>query len=156
MKEILCGWMFESGSYRSQPKHVALYEALDASMDRDNRDEFLEATAKSCKTRHDDQDPPPPLTDSDQGKKTRHNSDASASYQPQVSMPSAWKTTDTEDVPSSSSKQKTVSHSGQPVEYVLIPDDAHFLDTEDTNVAYLPKIKPRPDWLKLVPEEERP
>ncbi|GKA00933.1 hypothetical protein Tco_0673598 [Tanacetum coccineum] len=29
------------------PEHVALYEALKASMDRDNRDEFLEATTKS-------------------------------------------------------------------------------------------------------------
>nr|GEU39422.1 copia protein [Tanacetum cinerariifolium] len=28
-------------------------------------------------------------------------------------------------------------------------------DTKDTDAAYLPKIKPRPDWLKLIPEEER-
>nr|GEZ79865.1 hypothetical protein [Tanacetum cinerariifolium] len=39
------------------PKHVALFEALEASMDRENRDEFLEATAKSRKRRHDDHDP---------------------------------------------------------------------------------------------------
>ncbi|GJS38891.1 hypothetical protein Tco_0563934 [Tanacetum coccineum] len=33
--------MFESGSYRTYPEHVALYEALEASMERANRDEFL-------------------------------------------------------------------------------------------------------------------
>nr|GEY84593.1 hypothetical protein [Tanacetum cinerariifolium] len=42
MKEILHDWIFKSGTYRSHPEHVALYEALEASMDRDNRDEFLD------------------------------------------------------------------------------------------------------------------
>nr|GEU41625.1 hypothetical protein [Tanacetum cinerariifolium]GEX92296.1 hypothetical protein [Tanacetum cinerariifolium] len=41
MKEILHQRMFESGSYKSLPEHVALYEALEASMKRENRDEFL-------------------------------------------------------------------------------------------------------------------
>ncbi|GKD04781.1 hypothetical protein Tco_1179755 [Tanacetum coccineum] len=60
MKEILHEWMFENGSYRSQPEHFALYEALEASMERDNRDEFLADRDKSRKRRRDDQDPPPP------------------------------------------------------------------------------------------------
>ncbi|GJW80599.1 hypothetical protein Tco_0144574 [Tanacetum coccineum] len=80
MKEILHDRMFEIGSYRSQPEHAALYEALEASMDRDNREEFVEATAKSRKRHHDDQDPPPPPPkDSDQNKKKSHDSDVSAS-----------------------------------------------------------------------------
>nr|GFB87044.1 hypothetical protein [Tanacetum cinerariifolium] len=29
-------------------------------------------------------------------------------------------------------------------------------DSEDTNIAHLPKIKTRPDWLKLMSEEDRP
>ncbi|GJY74839.1 hypothetical protein Tco_0479270 [Tanacetum coccineum] len=115
MKEILRNRMFESGSYRSQPEHAAIYEALEASMDRENKEEFIEATAKSRKRGRDDQDPP-----------------------------------------SSSSKQKIVPQSEQPVDNVLIPDDVHILDSEDTDVAHLPKIKTRPDWLKPVPEEERP
>nr|GEX18143.1 monodehydroascorbate reductase [Tanacetum cinerariifolium] len=77
IKEILCDRIFENGSYRSQPKHVALYESLEASMDRDNRDEFLEAT-ESRKRFRDDQDPP-------------------------------WKTNNTRDVPSSSSKKMIAS-----------------------------------------------
>ncbi|GJR78525.1 hypothetical protein Tco_0149310 [Tanacetum coccineum] len=41
MKEILHQRMFETGTYKSLPKHVDLYEALKASMEWANRDEFL-------------------------------------------------------------------------------------------------------------------
>nr|GEV53170.1 hypothetical protein [Tanacetum cinerariifolium] len=109
MKEIIHDRMFESGSHRSLPEHVAFYEALEASIERDNRDEFLAEKDKS-----------------------------------------PWKTTHTRDVPSSSSKKKTASQSGQPVKDVPILDDVHFLDTKDIDVAHLPKIKSRPDWLKPI------
>nr|GEY00765.1 hypothetical protein [Tanacetum cinerariifolium] len=49
--------MFESGSYKSVPKHIALYEALEASMERAQKDEFLAKKDKSRKRRRDDQDP---------------------------------------------------------------------------------------------------
>ncbi|GJZ67789.1 hypothetical protein Tco_0631029, partial [Tanacetum coccineum] len=72
--------MFESGSYQSQPEHTALFDALEASMDHENREEFMDTMAKPYKRRHDDQDPPLPSPNgSDQSKKTRHDSDASAS-----------------------------------------------------------------------------
>ncbi|GJZ69612.1 hypothetical protein Tco_0633162 [Tanacetum coccineum] len=103
MKEILHDRMFESGTYRSQPEHVALYEALEASIKRDNRDEFLGEKDKSRKRRHDDQDPPPPL-DLDISKKKRHDFDASGSKQPPTPQSSAWKTSNTREAPSSSSK----------------------------------------------------
>ncbi|GKD10055.1 hypothetical protein Tco_1189740 [Tanacetum coccineum] len=90
MKEILRDRMFESGPYRSQPEHAALYDTLEASMDRENREEFIEATTKSRKRRRDDQDPSsPPLKDLDQSKKKRHDSDASALKQPQAQTSSA-------------------------------------------------------------------
>ncbi|GJX20107.1 hypothetical protein Tco_0222784 [Tanacetum coccineum] len=83
MKEILRDRMFKSGSYQSQPKHIALYDALKVSIDHENMKEFMDATAKPRKRRCDDQDPPPPPPkDSDQSKKKRHDSDASASQQP--------------------------------------------------------------------------
>ncbi|GJR54974.1 monodehydroascorbate reductase [Tanacetum coccineum] len=82
MKEILHQQMFESGSYRTHPEHVALYEALKASMERANRDEFLAEKDKSRKRRHNDQDPPPPPPDSYLSKKKRHDYDASGSKQP--------------------------------------------------------------------------
>ncbi|GKF71180.1 hypothetical protein Tco_0207294, partial [Tanacetum coccineum] len=49
MKEILHQRMFESGSYKSLPEHVALYEALEASMEHENGDEFLAEKDKSRK-----------------------------------------------------------------------------------------------------------
>ncbi|GJZ64375.1 hypothetical protein Tco_0620796 [Tanacetum coccineum] len=125
MKEILHDRMFESGSYRSQPKRAALYDTLEASMDRENREEFMDATTKSRKRHRDDQDPPPPPP---------KDSDQNAS--------------------SSSSNQKPNSQFEQPINDIPIPDDMHLSDSEDTGADHLPKIKTRPDWLKPIPEEE--
>ncbi|GJY14984.1 hypothetical protein Tco_0385406, partial [Tanacetum coccineum] len=119
MKEILHQRMFKSGTYKSLPQHVALYEALEASTERVNRDEFLAKKDKSSKR-------------------------------------CPWKTSDTRKAPSSSSKQQFGPYSEQPVEDILMPDTAHISDSEDTNSAHLPKIKPRPEWFKPILEEDRP
>ncbi|GKA54483.1 hypothetical protein Tco_0753432 [Tanacetum coccineum] len=111
MKEILHDRMFENGTYQSLPEHVALYEALEASIERDNRDEFLAEKDKSRKRCQ---------------------------------------------VPSSSSKQKSVPQYEQLVEDVPIPDDVNILDSEDTGTAHLPSIMINTDWFKLVPDEDRP
>ncbi|GJS67263.1 hypothetical protein Tco_0681827 [Tanacetum coccineum] len=37
-----------------------------------------------------------------------------------------------------------------------MPDAAHISDLEDTDSTHLPKINPRPEWLKPIPEEDRP
>ncbi|GKA64308.1 hypothetical protein Tco_0763914 [Tanacetum coccineum] len=37
-----------------------------------------------------------------------------------------------------------------------MPDTANISDSEDTDSPHLPKIKPMPEWLKLIPEEDRP
>ncbi|GKG12335.1 hypothetical protein Tco_0346572, partial [Tanacetum coccineum] len=42
------------------------------------------------------------------------------------------------------------------VDDVPIPDDVCTSDTKDIDAAHLPKIQTRPDWLKPVPDEERP
>ncbi|GJU11510.1 hypothetical protein Tco_1133906 [Tanacetum coccineum] len=109
MKEILHQRMFKSGTYKSLPKHVPLYEALEASMERANRDEFFAKKDKSRKRRRDDQDPPP-LPDSDLSKKRRHASDASGLTQPPDPQSSAWKTCDTREALSRSSGQKFQGH----------------------------------------------
>ncbi|GJU35725.1 hypothetical protein Tco_1184079 [Tanacetum coccineum] len=117
--------MFESGSYRSHTKHTTLYEALEASMDHENREEFNEEMAKSHKRCRDDRNPPlPPPKDSDRNKKKKHNFDASASKQP------------------------------PPVDDVLIPNVVHLSNSKDTSPVHLLKIKTRPDWLKPLPEDE--
>ncbi|GJS41736.1 hypothetical protein Tco_0566779 [Tanacetum coccineum] len=84
------------------------------------------------------------------------DSDASGSKQTPAQTSSAWKTSDIREAPFSSSKQKTVPQSEQQVDDIPIPDVEHILDSEDTCVAHLPKIKTRPDWLKPIPEEDRP
>ncbi|GKB12655.1 hypothetical protein Tco_0846578, partial [Tanacetum coccineum] len=119
-------------------------------------DEFLAEKDKSRKRRHDDQDPPHPPPDSDLSKKKRHDSDASGSSQPPAPQSYAWKTTNTKEAPSSSSKQQSGPHSEQPVEDVPMPDTANISDSEDTNSDHLSKIKSRPEWLKPILEEDRP
>ncbi|GJY14247.1 hypothetical protein Tco_0383556 [Tanacetum coccineum] len=119
MKEILHQRMFESGSYKSLPKHVALYKALEASIERANMDEFL-------------------------AEKDRRSRSSSSSTRFR-----------SKEAPSSSSKQKSVPYSKQPVEDVPIPYDVNISDSEDANTVHLPKIKTRPYWLKPVPEEDK-
>ncbi|GJW98879.1 hypothetical protein Tco_0180687 [Tanacetum coccineum] len=156
MKEILHQRMFETSTYKSLPKHVALYEALEASMEWANRDEFLAEKEKSRKRQHNDQDPPPPLPNSDPSKKRRHSSDASGSSQPLAPQSFTWKTIDTREAPSSSSKKQSGPHPEQLVEDIPMPDISNISDSEDTDSAYLPKIKPRLEWLKPILEEDRP
>nr|GEW43618.1 hypothetical protein [Tanacetum cinerariifolium] len=95
MKEILHQRMFESGSYKSLPGNVALYEALEAFIERANRDKFLAEKVKSRST------------------------------QPSAPQSSAWKTSDTRETPSSSSRQKSASYPEQPIEDVSITDNAN-------------------------------
>nr|GEX37525.1 hypothetical protein [Tanacetum cinerariifolium] len=120
MKEILHQWMFES-------EHVALYEALEASMDQENRDKFLAENDNSRKRHDDDQDPPPPPPGSNLSKKRRHDLGTSRSAQPSAPQSSAWKTFDTRETPSSSSRQQLASHSEQPIKDVPIIDNANAL-----------------------------
>ncbi|GKB99280.1 hypothetical protein Tco_0985417 [Tanacetum coccineum] len=68
-KEMLHQRMFKNGSYKSLLEHVALYEALESSIERAQRDEFLAEKDKLCKRCRNDQDPPPPPPDSDLSKK---------------------------------------------------------------------------------------
>ncbi|GKD09361.1 hypothetical protein Tco_1189046 [Tanacetum coccineum] len=55
-----------------------------------------------------------------------------------------------------SSKQQSGPHAEQPVDDIPIPDSANISDSEDTDSAHLPKIKQRPEWLKPIPNDERP
>ncbi|GKF13594.1 hypothetical protein Tco_0055056, partial [Tanacetum coccineum] len=156
MKEMLHQSMFEIGSYKSLPEHIVLYEALEASMERVQKDEFLAEKDKSRKRRRDDQDPPPPPPDSDQSKRRRHDAGASGSSQPQAPQSSAWKKSNTRDAPSSSSKQQSGPHTEQPVDDIPIQDSDNISYSEDTDSARLPKTKQKPEWLKPTPDNERP
>ncbi|GKE05157.1 hypothetical protein Tco_1397175 [Tanacetum coccineum] len=120
------------------------------------RDEFFAKRDKSRKRRRDDQDPPPPPLDSDLNKKKPYNSGTSGSSQPPAPQSFAWKMIDTRDATSSSSKQQSGPHSEQPIEDIPMPDTANISYSEDTGSVHLLKIKPRPEWLKPILEENRP
>ncbi|GJV01811.1 hypothetical protein Tco_1335380 [Tanacetum coccineum] len=107
-------------------------------------------------TRYDDQDPPPPPTYSDISKKKRHDSGASGSSHPSAPHLFAWKMTDTREAPSSSSKKQYGPHSEQPVEDIPMSNTTNISDSEDIGSAHLPKNTLRPEWLKPIPEEDRP
>nr|GEX96958.1 histone deacetylase 14 [Tanacetum cinerariifolium]GEX97765.1 histone deacetylase 14 [Tanacetum cinerariifolium] len=154
-KEILHQRMFETGTYKSLPEHVALYEALEASMKCANRDEYLTEKDKSRKRRRDDQDPPPP-PDLDLSKRRRHETDAFRSSQSQAPQSSAWKKSNTQDTPPSFYKQQFDPHAEKPVEDIPMPDTTNISDSEDTDSAHLLKIKQRPEWLKPIPDDKRP
>ncbi|GJR29082.1 hypothetical protein Tco_1105314 [Tanacetum coccineum] len=194
MKEMLHQRMFETSSYKSLPEHIALYEALEASMKRAQRDEFLAEKDKSHKRRRDDQDPPPSPLDLDQtgGEYEdkdedsedllikikiqkilkdilkcfkyivcsylllRHDAGTSGSSQPQTPQSSTLKKSDTREAPSSSFKQQSGPHAEQPVEDIPIEDSDNISDSEDTDSAHLPKTKQKPEWLKPIPDDERP
>ncbi|GKD87378.1 hypothetical protein Tco_1358532, partial [Tanacetum coccineum] len=97
-----------------------------------------------------------PPKDTDQRKRKKQDSGASASQQPPVQTSFAWTTTDIRDTPSSSSKKQSVSHSEQPTNDIPTPDEGHISDSDDHDNAHVPKIKPRAEWLKPVSDDERP
>nr|GEV37492.1 hypothetical protein [Tanacetum cinerariifolium] len=111
-KEMLHQRMFESGSYKSIPEHIALYEALEASIERAQRDD----------------------------KRRRHDTDAFGSSLPQAPQSSAWKKSDTQDAPSSSSKQQSNPHAKQPIEDITIPNFANISNSEDTDYAHIQRL----------------
>ncbi|GKB51580.1 hypothetical protein Tco_0902333 [Tanacetum coccineum] len=146
----------QSGTYKSLPEHITLYEDLEASMARAQREEFLAEKDKSRKRCLDNQDPPPPPIDLDLSKKKQHDSGASGSSQPPAPQSSAWKKSDTKDTPSSSSKQQSGHHSEKSVEDIPMLDTANISDSQDNDSAHLLKIKPRSEWLKPILEKDRP
>nr|GEV63099.1 hypothetical protein [Tanacetum cinerariifolium] len=114
----------------------------------------LQQSTSDSEHRDDQNAPPPP--GSDPSKRRRHDSGGSGSTQPLVPQSSDWKTFNTRETPSSFSKQQSASHFKQPIEDVPITDNVNVLISEDNDTAHLPKLKTRPDWIKPIPEKDRP
>ncbi|GKA21696.1 hypothetical protein Tco_0701685, partial [Tanacetum coccineum] len=53
-------------------------------------------------------------------------------------------------------KKQSGPHAEQPVDEIPIPDSTNISDSEDTDSTHLPKSKQRPEWLKPIPDDERP
>nr|GEW02567.1 hypothetical protein [Tanacetum cinerariifolium] len=121
MKEMLHSRMFESGSYKSAPKHITLYEALEASIERAQMNEFLAKKDKSRKRRRDDQDPPTPPSELYLSKRRRHHTDASGSSPPQAPQSSAWMKSDTRDAPPRNNSILMPSNISKTYQYMILP-----------------------------------
>ncbi|GKC14611.1 hypothetical protein Tco_1011393, partial [Tanacetum coccineum] len=153
--EILHQRMFESGTYKSLPKHVALYEALKTSMERENRDEFLAKKDKSSKRCHDDQYSPLPPPDLDPRKKKIYDFGASGSSQPLAPQSSTWKTSDTKDKSSGSSVYHLSPPEDQQMNDDPVPaDEEHTSGDEDLGIDL--KVPSCEDWWKPRDDDERP
>nr|GEW46128.1 reverse transcriptase domain-containing protein [Tanacetum cinerariifolium] len=185
MKEILQQRMFEENSYQAHEDHKNLYEALHKSLERDYSNQLLadldEARRKKRKKRNSprtpsgsppQQPPPPPLTGASSAPGT---SGASGSSQPPPppppsstitsrgnhrqgsGAPSSFKTA--ASAPEISNKSATLT---PPPTDTLMRDDStldiqvHLSDDEASRDDHLPKAGIRKDWLKPLPEAERP
>ncbi|GJZ11618.1 hypothetical protein Tco_0546377 [Tanacetum coccineum] len=113
---------------KSFPEHVALYEALEASMEHAKRDEFFTEKDKSCKRRRDNQDPPP-SPDSDPKAYSRSSKQKLAphSEQPVEDVPipddvnvSDAKDTDTAHLPKIKTRLDWLNSYQDPDEYKLL------------------------------------
>ncbi|GKF63181.1 hypothetical protein Tco_0186629 [Tanacetum coccineum] len=120
MKEMLHQRMFETGSYKSLSEHIALYKALEASMERAQRDEFLAKKDKSRKRRRDDQDHPHPPPGSNQSNRIRHDTSTSGSSLLQAPQSSAWKKSDTRDAPPINNLVLMLSNQSMTYQYMIL------------------------------------
>ncbi|GKB48583.1 hypothetical protein Tco_0899336 [Tanacetum coccineum] len=77
---------------KAPPEYTALYEAMEVSLDRENREEFMDVTTKSRKRRRDDQDPPtPPPKDSEQNDMHLSDSeDTNVDHLPKIKTRPDW------------------------------------------------------------------
>ncbi|GKC04017.1 hypothetical protein Tco_0995627, partial [Tanacetum coccineum] len=89
MKEILRDRIFESGTYRSHSEHATLYEALEASMDRENMEEFNEEMDISSKQKPSS---PPPVDDNliPDDVHLSDSKDTSAAHLPKIKTRPDW------------------------------------------------------------------
>ncbi|GJY58959.1 hypothetical protein Tco_0458851 [Tanacetum coccineum] len=160
MKEILHNRMWESKSYQTHEDHMTLYEALEKSMDRDNRDQLLFDLAEARKREREKKKrqgspktppgsppyPPPPTgpfgTSGAFGASGSSKTTASAEYM-------AWIMTDTR-----------IKLFVSPIPKELHMDDdtttdeqAYSSSGEDVGPDHIPTINLRQSWWKPLTED---
>ncbi|GKE25108.1 hypothetical protein Tco_1436620, partial [Tanacetum coccineum] len=183
MKEILHNRMWESKSYQTHEDHMTLYEALEKSMARDNREQLLSDLAEARKKKKKRQGspktpsgsplhPPPPAGPSG----TSRASGASGSSQSPPPPPSPSNTqgghsTGT-DAPSSSKTAASAEYTAWTMtdttikpSISLIPEELHMgddstadeqaysLSGEDIGRDHIPMVNLRQSWWKPITED---
>ncbi|GJY32497.1 hypothetical protein Tco_0416966, partial [Tanacetum coccineum] len=161
MKEILYNRMWESKSYQTHEDHMTLYEALEKSMTRDNRDQLLSDLAKARKKKkkrqglpktppgsppHPPPPPPPPAgpsgTSGASGAFGSSKTAASAEY-------TAWTMTDTRLKPSVSSIPEELHMDDD----TTVDEQAYSSSGEDVGRDHIPIVNLRQSWWKPITED---
>ncbi|GKD06635.1 hypothetical protein Tco_1181609, partial [Tanacetum coccineum] len=183
MKEIIHNRMWESKSYQTHEDHMTLYEALEKSMARDNRDQLLSDLAearKKKKKRHDSPKtpsgspphPPPPAGPSG-------TSGASGASGWSQSPPPPPPPSSTQDGQSTSTPAPSSSKTAALAEYTAwtitdtrikpsispIPEELHMGDDttadeqaysssgEDVRLDHIPTVNLRQSWWKPITKD---
>ncbi|GJX60063.1 hypothetical protein Tco_0291453 [Tanacetum coccineum] len=149
MKEILHNRMWESKSYQAHEDHMTLYEALEKSMARDNRDQTMSDLVEAKRKRKtsgasgasgsSQSQPPPPPPSNNQGGQSTSTAAPSSSKTAASAEYAAWTMTDTRLKPSAS-----------PIPEELHMDDdttadeqAYSLSGEDVGRDHIPTVNLR-------------
>ncbi|GKA81259.1 hypothetical protein Tco_0787951 [Tanacetum coccineum] len=162
MKEILHNRMWESKSYQTHEDHMTLYEALEKSMDRDNRDQLLSDLAEARKkagpsgtsgasgaSGSSQSPPPPPPPSNNQGGQSTSTAALSSLKTATSAEYTAWTMTDTRLKPFVSP----------------IPEELHMDDNTTTDEQaysssgeyvgrdHIPTVNLRQSWWKPITED---
>ncbi|GJR68810.1 hypothetical protein Tco_0014875 [Tanacetum coccineum] len=161
MKEILHNRMWESKSYQAHEDHLTLYEALEKSMARDNRDQLLSDLAEARKKKKKRQGlpktpsgspsyPPPPLPPPAGPSGTSGASGASSSSKMAASVEyTAWTMTDTRIKPLISPIPKEL-HMGDDT---TADEQAYSSSGEDVRRDHIPNVNLRQRISELTQQD---
>ncbi|GKE40871.1 hypothetical protein Tco_1464276, partial [Tanacetum coccineum] len=174
LKSALFKTMHKNKTTNRNTTNYRIYHALMEALieDENTIDKEVVDTIKDHKRKHDgddddDDDAEGPPTVSNQGKSTKKRRTRESES---AKKPSNTKETSKGKDPKVGSKTgksapvkdpveeptDKVIMDEQPTEDILIFDEGHVSDPEDTNNAHMPKVPDTTTWFRPIPEEERP
>ncbi|GJV05962.1 hypothetical protein Tco_1343618 [Tanacetum coccineum] len=172
LKSALFKFMHKNKSANRNPANYRLYHALMEALieDENAMDKEVADTVKDHKRKHDDDDDDDdegPPAGSNQGKSTkrRRTRKSESAKKPSTTKESSkdkdpnvgsktGKSAPTKDPVEKSTDEVIMDE--QPTEDILISDEGHVSDPEDTDNAHMPKVPDTTTWFRPIPEEERP
>ncbi|GKF05455.1 hypothetical protein Tco_0036123, partial [Tanacetum coccineum] len=158
MKEILHNRMWESKSYQTHEDHMTLYEVLEKSMARDNRDQLLsdlaKAKRKKKKRRGSPKTPPgspphPPPPPPPPGAQSTSTAAPSSLKTATSAEYTAWMMTDTRLKPSVSPILEELHMDDD----MTADEQAYSSSGEEVGRDHIPTVNLRQSWWKPITED---
>ncbi|GJS62893.1 hypothetical protein Tco_0677457 [Tanacetum coccineum] len=151
LKSALFKSMHKNKSANRNPANYKLYHDLMEALieDENAMDKEVADTVKDHKRKHDGDDDD---GDDDEGPPAGSNQESSKGKDPKVGSKTSKSAPAKDPVKEPTNK---VIMDEQPTEDILIFDEGHVSDLEDTDNAYMPKIPDTTTWFRPMPEEER-